>query len=101
MLGIVNVISSPHQAEDRARRAHGEAVGRHQQRAERAAEERHEVDEPEAPLPERGLDHRAEDPEREHVREQVERPGVEEACRNEAPVLAVRDGGLRDSAVIC
>ena len=90
----------PHQPEDRARGAHGEAVGRQQQGPEGAAQERHEVDQPEAPLPERGLDQRAEDPEREHVREQVEGPGVEEAGSDEAPVLAVGDRGLRDPAIV-
>src|SRR5215211_2756224 len=90
-----------HQPEDRARGAGGRGIGE-QQHAERAAQERHEVHEPEAEPPERRLEQRAQDPEREHVEGEVEDPDVDEPVREDAPIVArgyvrARDGpGVRE-----
>ncbi len=88
-----------HQPEDRARGSDGEAVRLEQKRSERAAQERHEVDQREAHAPDRRLQHRAEDPEREHVEEQVEEAGVQEARRDDAPVLPVGHRRARERSV--
>ena len=53
---------------------------RRQQRAERAGQQRHEVDGDEAERSDRGLDQRAEDVEGEHVQQQVEGAGVQECA---------------------
>ena len=62
-----------------------------QQRAERAGEQRDEVDDAEAQAPDGGLDQPAEHVEREHVEEQVDEAGVEEAGGDQAPVVALVD----------
>ena len=57
------------------------AFGRQQQRAERAAEQRHEVDDAEAQLADRRLEQRAEEVQEVHVEREVQRAGVQEARR--------------------
>ena len=78
-----------HQPEHRARGAHRRAHVLLQQRAERAGQQRDEVDHREARSADGRLQQRAEDVQAEHVEQQVRQPVVEEARGDEAPVLAV------------
>ena len=90
-----------HQAEDRAGGADRDRVGREQQRAERARQQRREVDGGEADVPERRLEHRARGLEQVHVEGDVEEARVQEAAGDQAPVLVVdRDRRAEQGAVL-
>ncbi len=89
-----------HEAEDRARRSHRGLVGVQQQGAERAREERDEVDGDEAGRADRGLEQRAEDEQREHVERDVDDPGVEEASRDDPPPVTIRHRGRVEPRVV-
>ena len=60
------------------------SCGLDEHHAERAREQRHDVDDAEAQTTERGLELRAEDPQREHVERDVEEVGVQEAAGDRA-----------------
>src|ERR671932_2240043 len=81
------------EAEDRARRADGQDERRLEKRARGAGEQRHEVEEEVAPAAEHLLERRADEPPDAHVQADVEEVRVQEAGRDEAPPVAVRDVG--------
>ncbi len=89
-----------HRPEDRARGADRDRVGRQQQRTERAADQRHEVDDPEAQLADRGLHQRAEEVQEVHVEGEVQQPGVQEAGADDPPPFAVGDERAEQRAVL-
>ena len=79
--------------EDRAARADGEHLGRKQERARGAAEQREEVDDREADPAEQRLERAAKPPEHQHVEPDVNQVHVQEAGGDQPVPLAVGDGG--------
>ena len=77
--------------EHRARGADGERIGAEQERAERAGEQRGEVEGDEARRADSRLEDAAEEEEGEHVEADVEQAGVEERAGQQAVPLAFGD----------
>ena len=69
------------EAEHAARRAGGHDVRRRDQHRRRARRDRHHVEQREAQRPGAGLEQLTDDPEQEHVEEDVEQPVVDERRR--------------------
>ena len=83
-----------HQPEDRARGADRQPVGRGDERAERAPQQRREVQGREARGAQRRLEQIAQQPQQVHVEEDVDRARVQEARGDQAPVVVAEvDGG--------
>jgi hypothetical protein len=77
--------------EDRARRADRDHVRAEDDRARRAGEPRHDVDREEPSAPDRLLDRRADEPEDEHVEQEVDQALWQERRRDQAiPVALVQ-----------
>lgn len=88
-----------HQAEDRSGRTRGLAdVGREQHHGGRPAQQRDRVDGEQTPTPEHRLDLASDEPERDQVEQQVQRPEVQEPGRHDAPPLAVGHQGRHQRA---
>ena len=86
-----------HQPEDGTRGADGQILGREDQGAQRAAEQRDEEDRGETPGADRALQQGAQEVEGEHVDAEVDQAGVEEAAGDDPVVLALGDADGRPS----
>ena len=80
-------------AEDGARRATARDERIEHDRAERPGQERGEVDRGEPPRADRGFEHLPDEPEGDHVEEDVRKPEVDEARGDEPPPFALVDRG--------